>query len=62
MGDESNCWGKAFANGVGFLVGEGGRLRFCFDDWVGVGPLIILYPRVFWLVDNKEASVSDCYE
>lgn len=28
VGNESNCWRKVFAIGVGFLVGEGRRVRF----------------------------------
>ena len=32
------------------------------DDWVGVGPLFELFPRLFGVVLNKDFAVSDCYE
>lgn len=61
MGDESNPWGEVFARGVGFLIGEGRRVHFWSDDWVGVGPLSMRYRRVFREVSNKESSVNDCF-
>lgn len=52
-----------FRKGVGFPIGGDGR-RGCFllDDRAGVGPLTLLYPRVFRVVSNKEASVYECKE
>lgn len=50
-----------YARGVGFLVVKGGGCTFGFDDWAGVSPLHVLYPRVFRVVYNKESSVSDCF-
>lgn len=55
-------WGGALYNGVGFVVGNGRSVRFWLDNWVGVGPLCRLFPKLFRLSVNKEASVSDCYE
>lgn len=61
MGDESNCLGKAFAKGIGFFVGQGRRARFWLDNWIGLGPFCVLYPRVFRVVTNKDSFVRDCY-
>lgn len=36
-----------------------GTVRFWFDDWMGVGPLSILFPRVFRIPSNKESSIRD---
>ena len=47
---------------VGFLVGDGQAVRFWLDDWVGIGSLYGLFPRLFRLAVNKESSVSDCFE
>lgn len=51
--------GAIFCKGVGFPVGNGRRVRFLLDDWAGVGPLTLLYPRVFRVVSNKEASIYE---
>lgn len=32
---------------VGFKVGEGTRGKLSEDEWLGVGPLPLLYPRIF---------------
>ena len=42
-------------------MGEGDGVRFWFYDWVGVGPLCFLYPRVSKVVSNKECCVKECY-
>lgn len=42
-----------FDKGLGFTVGDGESIHFWFDDWVGVGPSCILFPRVFGVVCNK---------
>lgn len=31
------------------------------DDWVEVGPLCVLYPRMFRVVSKREFAVNDCY-
>lgn len=46
---------------MGFRVGEGRRVRFLYDDWAGVSPLHLVYPRVSRVVFNKESPVSDCF-
>ena len=47
--------------GVGFKVGVGSRVRFWVDEWVGVGTLCVLFPRLFHLASNNLSRVSDCY-
>lgn len=42
-----------------FLLGEGVRVYFWFDDRARVGPFFVLYPRVFRVVSNKESSIND---
>lgn len=34
---------------------------FVYDDWVGVGPSRLLFPRLFRIVSNKESSVKECF-
>ena len=62
VGDKSNMRGKALHKGVGFIIGDGTCVRFWLDDWVGMGPLSELFPRIFRLVVNKESCVSDYFE
>lgn len=61
FGDESNVKGKAFGKGLGFCMGKGDSVRLWYDDWVAVGPFCILFPRLFQVVSNKDASVKDCF-
>ena len=42
-------------------MGEEVRVHLWYDDWVGVGPLRLLFPRIFRVVSNKEASVKECF-
>lgn len=43
------------------MVGERRDTRFWLDDWegVGVGPLCVLFRRIFRVVSNKESAVND---
>ena len=50
--------GEVFEKGVGFKVDQGDRVPFCFNDWLGVGPLRILFPTVFRIASNKESSIK----
>ncbi|KAJ0941167.1 putative RNA-directed DNA polymerase [Helianthus annuus] len=43
-------------------LGNGEKIRFWHDDWVGHGPLKFQFPNVFKLVADKNALVSSCYE
>ena len=38
-------------------VGEESRVWFGVDDWMGMGPLPVLFPRVFTMVSNKKSSI-----
>lgn len=58
LGDESNCWGRIFIEAWAILLERGGGCSW-FDDWVGLGHLYVLYPRVFRVVSNKESSVNE---
>lgn len=59
--DESHACGVMFHKGVGFKVGEGNKVHFWVDDWLGKEPLMRVYTRLFRLASNKLSSVKDCY-
>lgn len=40
FGNVSKARGEIFEEEVGFKVGEGDRVPFWFDDWMGVGLLV----------------------
>lgn len=61
VGDNSHLRGKTLYKGVGFIVGDGRNVRFWLDNWVNVGPLCVLFPRLFRLAVDKESSISDCF-
>lgn len=61
VGNESIKRGRIFASGVGYLVREERRVLFWVDDCSGIGPLCVLFPRVFRVVSNKKSSVSDYF-
>lgn len=46
---------------VGLRVMMVDTVHFLFGDWVGIGPLFILFPRMFWVLYNRESPVKDCY-
>lgn len=58
-------WGKSLrGGGVGGVVLKWRRkirVHFVLDDWMGVGLLHILIPRVFWIAPNKESSFKNRY-
>ena len=41
------------------MVGDGSRILFWHDKWIGDAPLKILYPQLFLCSANKEACISD---
>ncbi|MBA0854403.1 hypothetical protein Goshw_030035 [Gossypium schwendimanii] len=49
MGKESFRW----------LVGNGNTIMFWEDIWCGERPLIVEFPRLFHLVNNKKGLVKD---
>lgn len=46
---------------VASLLGREGGCIFFIDDWVEVGPLYVLYPRMSRVVSKREFAVNDCY-
>lgn len=46
---------------MGVGVGDGSRVLFWEDGRMCVGSLLILFPRVFTVVSNKEAFVKEYY-
>ena len=41
------------------MVGDGSRIVFWHDKWIGDVPLKIIYPQLFLCSANKEACISD---
>lgn len=58
--DKSSLWGEVFSKGMGFIVGEGSRVHFGFDDWLGGGPFFERYPSFPRLVKISRESVVLC--
>lgn len=54
-GNVSTVRGEIFVKGVGFQLCESDRVRFWFDDWMGIGLLHVPFPRVFRIASNKES-------
>ena len=54
----SEGW-ETFAKHFSFVVGDGSRILFWHDKWIGDVPLKILYPQLFLCSANKEACISE---
>ena len=54
----SEGW-ETFAKHFSFMVGDGSRILFWHDKWIGEFPLKILYPQLFLCLANKEACISE---
>lgn len=50
--------GKLVPGGGGIKVGEGSKVYFRWDDWLGVDPLCLLLPRLFREFVSWELSLS----
>ena len=48
-----------FSKHLAFMVGDGSRIRFWHDRWVGDISLKILYPWLYTCSSDKEACISD---
>lgn len=46
---------------VASLLGREGGFIFLIDEWVEVGPLYVLYPRMSRVVSKREFTINDCY-
>lgn len=40
----------------------GNRVHFWVDDWLSVGPLSFLFPRLFRVAINRRAWVNKCFK
>ena len=49
-----------FANQIGFVVGEGSRIRFWRDVWCGVQALERVFLALYRIAVNREASMLTC--
>ena len=54
----SEGW-ETFAKHFSFVVGDGSRILFWHDKWIGDVPLKILYPQLFLCSANKEACILE---
>ena len=54
----SEGW-ETFAKHFSFVVGDGSRILFWHDKWIGDVPLKIMYPQLFLCLVNKEACISE---
>lgn len=57
-----NSRGRFFVNGWASELGREVKFFFWVDDWLGVGLLFQLFPRIFKVMSNKKSSIKDCYE
>ena len=48
-----------FSKHLAFMVGDGSRIRFLHDRWVGDISLKMLYPQLYVCSSDKEACISD---
>ena len=48
----------AFFNRSNFVVGNGNTTRFWEDSWLGGTPLALQYPRLYNIVQRKEAFIG----
>ena len=55
---------ESFSSHVTLVVGDGSRILFWHDKWVGDNMLKRLYPQLFVCSNDKEACISDvlCYQ
>ena len=54
----SEGW-ESFAKHFSFMVGDGSRILFWHDKWIGDVPLKILYSQLFMCSANKEACIFE---
>lgn len=49
--------GEELKKGWIFIIEVENPVRFLLDDWVGIGPLVSLFQRLFRVVSNKQTSI-----
>ena len=54
----SKCWERLFPH-FSFEVGDGSTISFWHNQWCGKGPLKELFPSLYVLVVDRNASVAD---
>ena len=50
---------ESFSKHLSFVVGEGTRIWFWHDRWIGDNTLKFLYPDLYLCSDNKDACISE---
>lgn len=48
----------SFSPLLSFKVGDGSRVRIWHDGWCGGSPLKVVYPELFLISKNRDASVA----
>ena len=48
-----------YSKHLSFVVGDGSRILFWHDKWIGDNSIKTLYPELFDCSTNKEACISD---
>ena len=54
-----NVGWERFSKHLAFVVGDGSRIRFWHDRWVGDTSLKMLYPQLYACSSDKEACISN---
>ncbi|KAJ0479860.1 hypothetical protein HanIR_Chr13g0624921 [Helianthus annuus] len=47
---------------LGVKMDNGMKMSMWFDNWIGCGPLKMLFPNVYKLASDKTALVSSCFD
>ena len=55
-----NLWPK-LSESIGYKVGEGTRILFWKDKWIGQNLLMEDFPDLFSFCDNPEASIAETW-
>jgi hypothetical protein len=51
-----------FSNHIRLIPGDGSRISFWGEAWCGNVPLLEVYPGLYSLASNKEASIADNFD
>ena len=54
-----NVWSNDVAAGLGFSLGDGGKIRFWQDNWTDKGLLCNMFPRMFALSVDKVGTIKE---
>ena len=53
---------EVFSKNIQFEIGVGDRVKLWTDQWCGESPLHLIFPGVYRIASNKEASVASSLE